>query len=73
MGRNRTGDSAMPHPKPQRGTSPSPRAVFDRNTLALGRLSPISRLTFCRAEFVRGFPPPRERQLRGLGRFEVTI
>ena len=52
--------------RPQRGTSP-------RTTLALGRLSPISRLTCCRAGFVRGFPPPRERQLRGLVGFEVTI
>ena len=36
-------------PRPQRGTSPSPRVVFDRTTLALGRLSPIFGLTFCRA------------------------
>ena len=52
--------------RPQRGTSP-------RTTLALGRLLPISRLTFCRAGFVRGFPPPRERQLRGSVGFEVTV
>ena len=50
-------NSARPHPDPQRGTSPSPRVVFDRPTLALGRLLPISRLAFCRGGFVRGFPP----------------
>ena len=60
-------------PRPQRGTSPSPRVVFDRTTLALGRLSPISGLTFCRAGLARGFPPARERRLRGLEDFEFTI
>ena len=57
---NSHGGFCHAHARPQRGTSPSPRVVFDRATLALGRLSPISRLTFCRAGFVRGFPPARE-------------
>ena len=48
-------------PQPQRGTSP-------RATLALGRLLPIS--TDVLPGFVRGFPPPRERQLRGLVGFK---
>ena len=29
-----TADSATPHPRPQRGTSPSPREVFDRATFS---------------------------------------
>ena len=47
------GEFCLAPPRPQRGTSP-------RTTLALGRVLPISRLTSCRAGFVRGFPPPRE-------------
>ena len=46
--------------RPQRGTSPSPREVFDRTTLAVGGQLPSCRLTCFRAGFVRGFPPARE-------------